>query len=356
MNQNYNSRKRKIYDDYSSVPYEKLLEIVKNSKDFNRDVVEVIKDILRERGASIPGEINKDYAFSPSASSYQQDNSYKPRDSGAGEETLVEKIRAKEPGELISTITRYSEFLPEAVEATLIAAVDKGLISFDLRNALTEQIATNRSGYWDRNGHYAWENKNAFVELVSRYSDDDIYGILEDPSGIVIDAYHAVLVTALKRELISREDFTDYFENAKQALRDDHEIEDDEFKDLIKETPLEKLFAEKPDPEMEKEKFWKCPKCGESVSMDLNVCWNCQATMPESIVHPESDEIRKQLIEETKPGIKPFLLIIAGLAIIIGGVVLRGSLHGHRPSESLLIFFGIMAVVVLFNLIFKKRQ
>ena len=67
-------------------------QIVKNSKDYNRDVIEVIKDILRERGASIPNEVNKDYAFTPSASSYQQDNNYKPENSSMGIGSLAEKL------------------------------------------------------------------------------------------------------------------------------------------------------------------------------------------------------------------------------------------------------------------------
>jgi hypothetical protein len=355
MNQNYSSRKRKIYNDYSSVPYEKLLEIVKNSKDYNGDVIVVIKDILRERGASIPNEVNKDYVFSPSASTYQQENNYKPEDSTAGTGSLIEKLKAKEPDEIISTITRYSEFLPEAVEAALIVAVDKGLISFDLRNNLSEQITSNRSRHWVRDGRYEWEKNNAFIELVNGYSDDDIYRILEEPSGIVIDVYHAVLVTALKRELISQTDFTNYFENAKKAIRGDREIEDDEFKDLIKETPLERLFDDKIDLESEREKFWKCPKCGESVLMDLTVCWNCETTMPVNIVHPGTEEITKEIIEEGKPGIKPFLLIGIAFIVIIAGVIIRGSIHGDSPGTSLLIFFIIMVVVILSNLIFKKR-
>jgi rubrerythrin len=356
MNQNYSSRKRKIYNDYSSVPYERLIEIVKNSKDYNRDVIEVIKDILRERGASIPNEVNKDYAFTPSASSYQQDNNYKPENSSMGIGSLAEKLRAKEPEEIISTITRYSEFLPEAVQAALIVAVDKGLISFDLRNSLSEQITSNRSRHWDRDGRYEWEKNNAFIELVKGYSDDDIYRIIEEPSGIVIDVYHAVLVTALKRELISAPDFTNYFENAKKALRGDDEIEDDEFKDLIKETPLERLFDDKIDLESEKEKFWKCPKCGEAVLMDITVCWNCETTMPVNIVHPSTEEITKELIEESKPGIRTYLLIGLGFVLMIGGVILRGYIRGRSFTESLLIFLIIMVIVILYTVIFKKKR
>jgi len=356
MNQNYNSRKRKIYNDYSSVPYERLMEIVKNSKDYNKDVIEVIKDILKERGASIPTEENRDYAYTPTTTSFIQDTNYKPEDQNDATRSFIEKLRKKEPEEIISAITRYSEFLPEAVEAALTVAVDKGLISFDLRNSLSEQISSNTSKHWKRYGYFAWEKNNAFVELVKGYPDDEIYKILEEPSGMVIDVYHAVLLTALGRELISQADFTDYFENAKKALRDDNEIEDDVFKDLIKDTPIETILGDNIDPEEEKEKFWKCPRCGESVLMDLNICWNCETAMPENIVHPSTEEITKDIIEESKPGISPFILIGLGVIIIIGAVILRGSFRGRAPAESLLIFLGCAVVVVIYRLIFKRNR
>ena len=51
MNQDYNSRQRKIYNDYNVCSTDKLLEMLKNKEKYITDVIEVIKDILLERNA-----------------------------------------------------------------------------------------------------------------------------------------------------------------------------------------------------------------------------------------------------------------------------------------------------------------
>jgi len=357
MNQNYSSRQRKIYHDYISFPVERLLEMIRNRKDFNSDVIDIIEDILTERNVPFPKGETLDYSYSSSSDTADYHNETF-RESGDQDKVMsfVKKFREKEPADILTAITKYSDFEQEAVEAALLVAVDKGLISFDLKNSIKDQISSNTSRHWDRTGHYEWEQNNAFMGLIKGSTDDEIYNILEDPSGIVIDVYHAVLLTALNRELISQPDFAGYFENAKKAVRNEGEILDDEFRDFIRETPVEKLFDNLPDPEVEKEKYWKCPKCGESVPMEQTVCWNCETTIPENIVHPGTEEITKELIEESKPGIMPYLLIGIGFVLIIGAVILRGSIFGHSVSESLLIFLGIMVVVVLYNVIFKRKR
>ena len=90
--------------------------------------------------------------------------------------------------------------------------------------------------------------------------------------------------------------------------------------------------------------------------MDITVCWNCETTMPVNIVHPSTEEITKELIEESKPGIRTYLLIGLGFVLMIGGVILRGYIRGRSFTESLLIFLIIMVIVILYTVIFKKKR
>jgi hypothetical protein len=353
MNNSYSSRKKKIYHDYSSFHDDRLIEMVRNSREYNTEVIEVIKDILKERNVSFPGSENSTYSFAPAepAPGHDYTNEYKHDEKVR---TFVDKLREKEPEEILATITRYSEFRPETVEAALTVAVDRGLISWDLKNLLKEQIDLNLSNHWNRKGHFGWEKNNAFVELVKGYSDDDIYRILEEPSGIVIDVYHAILATALVRELISQEDFNGYFERAKKALRSYGEIINDEFNDFIKDSRVEKLLEELPDPRIEREKYWKCPSCGESVELDLPVCWNCQTNIPENFIHPDTEVIAKEIAENSRPGIGTWILLGLTFIGLILGIVLRTMIHTRHPfaNYGILIFVGYIAFVGIFYYLF----
>lgn len=74
------------------------------------------------------------------------------------------------------------------------------------------------------------------------------------------------------------------------------------------------------DIEAEKEKYWKCPSCGELVEMEYDVCWKCQAEMPKAFDHPEREEIIKVLKEESGPantfGIGLGLIGVGGLIFL----------------------------------------
>jgi hypothetical protein len=353
MNQNYNSRRRKIYNDYSAFTSERLVEIVKNRKDYNKDVIEVIEDILTERNVSFPKSESSFNSFVPSEPSSSSDYTaeYKHDEQVR---SFVEKLREKESEEILDTIKKYSEFKNATVEAALTVVVDRGLISWDLKNRLSEQINKNISGHWKRDGHYGWEKNNAFIELVKDYPDDKIYNILEEPSGIVIDVYHAILTTALNRELISQENFKSYFENARKALRNEDEIVDDEFNDIIKDSRVEKLLEELPDPEIEKEKYWKCPSCGESVEMDLPVCWNCETAIPEIIVHPDTEVIAREIAADSKPGLGTWIILGLLFVALIMGIVLREMIHTRHQfaNKGIIIFVGFLGFLGIFYYLF----
>ncbi len=52
MNDNYNSRQKKIYSDYSEYPTDELINAVKENK-YVDSVIEIIKDILEERKVKV---------------------------------------------------------------------------------------------------------------------------------------------------------------------------------------------------------------------------------------------------------------------------------------------------------------
>lgn len=121
--------------------------------------------------------------------------------------SFIQTLKEKEFSEIDRIITRYASFTYEVVEAALYCAVDSGYITYDQKEALTGQIRFNISARSKVAKQIKWEISNAFENYVQRYSDEILYGLIDNPSGILIDVYHAVLVKALERELISRENF-----------------------------------------------------------------------------------------------------------------------------------------------------
>jgi rubrerythrin len=260
----------------------------------------------------------------------------------------IERLREKEPNEIVDVIKRYSDYRPEAVEAALSVAVDRGLISWDLRNRLFTQICYNINGHWKRDSHYSWEENNAFCELVKDYTDDELYGAIEDPAGIVIDVYHAILSTAFKRELISKTDFEDNFRSAALALRSDEEVRTDEFIEYIFDKPADQFRAELPDPEKEKDKFWKCPSCGELVEMEIAVCWKCDTPAPDNAAHPSTEEMAEEIRNESKPGFREWTLFGLLFLLFAGGIVAREFIHSKNPfSDPVSIVLAVVAIIGL---------
>ena len=134
MNNSYSSRKKKIYHDYSSFHDDRLIEMVRNSREYNTEVIEVIKDILTERNVTVTEFEKSVYSFTAgepesemppeSPSKYDYSSEFKNDEKTR---SFADKLREKEPAEILATITRYSEFRPEALEAALTVAVDRGL-------------------------------------------------------------------------------------------------------------------------------------------------------------------------------------------------------------------------------------
>jgi hypothetical protein len=106
------------------------------------------------------------------------------------------------------------------------------------------------------------------------------------------------------------------------------------------------------------EKYWKCPKCNELVEIGYDVCWNCQADMPKEIVHPDREEV----IKEIRSNAGSFNTFSTGLgAIFIGVVVLLLDRHRHSLDDDFLRYiisglFGVAGLFLILFGIFRKRE
>jgi hypothetical protein len=156
----------------------------------------------------------------------QQEYSINPDDFNK----FVSTLKEEEKSEIDRIITRYINYEPVMVEAAIHVAVDRGMLSYDLKERLLNQIRLNFSKKAKAVKKSNWENNNAFTGYVAGYSDDDILNFIEDPSDIVIDVYHAVLSEAKKRDLISEEEFEKIYHDALNSGDQDEDI----LRDLIK--------------------------------------------------------------------------------------------------------------------------
>jgi len=271
---------------------------------------------------------------------------------------FVVKFREKSSEELDEIITHYIGYQPEPVEAALFVYVERGLISYDLREELQRQINISFTDHAKGLKLKRWESANSFIKYVSFYDDEKVYSILEDCRGIVIDVYHAVLSIAKERELISDDDFERFRNDARHAAMSDEEIQLHEIDEFFRDE--EQIEPDLTDEQLdqEAEKYWKCPKCGEMVDMELAVCWKCEATSPETIIHPDREEVKRNMtyskdVNYVKSG---FGLIGAGVLLGLAGLDFLGThTHYHRIVFGGL-FFIIGIVFLIYGFFFNKKE
>jgi hypothetical protein len=105
-------------------------------------------------------------------------------------------------------------------------------------------------------------------------------------------------------------------------------------------------------------KYWKCPKCGESVAMVYDVCWNCQSEMPADIVHSEVEEIKRE-IEKNSP---PPKLLSSGISLIIFSIIILvvdvyKNLHYDYVFRYLFgAFFGLTGLAMVVAHFVRKNK
>jgi len=369
MIKDYDSRQRKIYNDYNAYTTESLLEILNKSNEYYPEVIEVIKDILSERNVITSSEAMEAERYHNTDADREVENAEAvlfSEDRRRREETVksfVKKLIEKTGDELAAIITRYIDYQPETVEAALYVSVEKGIISYDLKEILLRQIESNFADHRKRFKQYKWESNNAFIGYVSRYTDDEIFNILEDPGDIVIDVYHAVLLTARQRELITDENFAEYYAEAKRVPKTRTEIRNEVIDEFIEKNFIDNEPVSEAEVDAEAEKYWKCPSCSQMVSMELGVCWNCQAEIPETIVHPDKKEIIKEIrVRRSFNPVKTGFILIGCGAVIDLLCLARGysfdDYWHFRYLEFLLGIIGIIAGAgfIIFGLFFKPKD
>jgi len=277
--------------------------------------------------------------------------------------SFIKLLKGKETSEIEIIIIRYISYKPEMAEAALYVAVDRGIMSYDLKEKITEQVRLNYSKKSKYVKQLKWEKNNAFHDFTATYSDEKIYEIIDNPSDIVIDVFHAVLSVARERELISEKDFNDLFDNAIKASRSDSEI----FRDDLNE--MSNIFEEQ-DPELTDEqiemyqgKYWKCPACKELVENEFDICWKCQAEKPQNVERPQKQEIINEMRTSGPHG-----LIRPGFALIAGGILVFLFSFVRHYSRSIpwneryftLAFSGILILagtgIIVLGIIEKNKE
>jgi hypothetical protein len=268
-------------------------------------------------------------------------------------EGFIRNLKEKDNPEIEHIITRYKSYKPEMAEAALYVAVDRGIITYGLKEKITEQIRLNFSEKSKYAKQAIWEKQNAFKEYVSVYSDDQLYEIIDNPADIVLDVFHAVLQTALERELISSDDFNNLFTGGVLSARTESELEQDRLNELYSDP-----FEEEPeltDEQIEayKAKYWKCPSCHELVEKDFDICWNCQAVKPEIIEQPQSQDIIKELkpVSSFNPFRSGFLLIAAGIGVFTMSFFRHYSRTIPWDERYLTLAFSGLFVILGFGII-----
>jgi len=225
--------------------------------------------------------------------------------------------------------------------------VDRGIISYDLRQSLQKQMNDNMTRHYNRKSRYDWETDNAFMEFVSRYNDDEIYEIIDNPNDMVLDVYHAVILTALNRELISDDDFKEFFKGAKSALITDQERMLDDFRERFDLPEEEEEVLDDETVKAEAARHRKCPACGKLVEKEFSVCWNCEAEIPETAAIPDVGEMRREMVPD-QTGFKIISALTGFLIMIIffGGSLLRDWWRHGDPfhHKYITIIFGIFLV------------
>ena len=65
--------------------------------------------------------------------------------------------------------------------------------------------------------------------------------------------------------------------------------------EIVTESFADNVSVSEAELEAEISKYWKCPVCNEMVGMEFNVCWKCQTEIPGIIVHPDKEEVIKEI-------------------------------------------------------------
>jgi hypothetical protein len=142
------------------------------------------------------------------------------------------------------------------------------------------------------------ENVDIYVKFLSGYSNDELLKSIDTPEEYECEVYQAILSESLNRELISQEQFEEM--SGPGFLVDTSIVE-----------------AAEEGLEVNKDDFWKCPKCGQTIEKSFDACWNCQADIPVEVEHPTTKEIIAYQTDR-----KPFNYVKTGFIAIGTGILI----------------------------------
>jgi hypothetical protein len=145
----YNARQRKIYEDYSGLSTESLIEMVKSEK-YIREVTDVVKDILIARNA-LPDDY-KQVKLPPLVIKHEPENIEREinPDTPVNPEEVdfyIKQLEHNSDKDLAGIITKYTGYQLAAVEAALITAEKRGTITSDEKKKLLNQIGKGYNEY-----------------------------------------------------------------------------------------------------------------------------------------------------------------------------------------------------------------
>jgi|GEM_PF-2489310 len=156
MGKVYNTRQRKIQEDYSGLSTESLIEMVKSEK-YIREVTDVLKDILITRNA-LPDDY-KQVELPPLVLKNEQENfELEPaQDIPVSPEEVdfyMKQLEHNSDKDLAEIITKYTDYQLAAVEAALVTAENRGTITPNEKAKLLSQIEI---------GYQEYQNKEAAI-------------------------------------------------------------------------------------------------------------------------------------------------------------------------------------------------
>ena len=149
MGKVYNTRQRKIQEDYSDYSTESLIEMVRSEK-YIKEVTDVLKDILIARNA-LPDDY-KPVELPPLVLENEQEN-IEP-DSGQNTpvsteeyDFYIKQLEYNSDKDLAEIITKYTGYQLAAVEAALVTAEKRGTITSGEKKKLLNQIEKGHNEY-----------------------------------------------------------------------------------------------------------------------------------------------------------------------------------------------------------------
>jgi hypothetical protein len=161
------------------------------------------------------------------------------------------------------------------------------------------------------------ELQKDYIEIVSHYNDALLLEKLHQPATIESDEYEAVILELYARQLITKEEFDEFF----SGMSDNSSKIEDETEPVYESESeeydtIEEEISENP------EDYWKCPVCGELIEHNYDACWKCEGERPEIIEYPDKEEVmemkkKPEPIPYTKNGFSVMFSAIIALVVLI---------------------------------------